>query len=118
MATMIKINSPWVVTVPKGYYLLCMPIPYSDDNRFTASMGLIDGDAGINFLNVQMFWHCLDSEEVIPAGTPLAQYFLIKKEDINVEVAPYTKDTLRGLRNRRLLLDSQFSRKYNSLKNT
>lgn len=116
MATMVKIDSPWVVTVPKGYYLLCMPIPYQDDNRFTASAGLIDGDAGINFLNVQLFWHCLDSEEVIPAGTPLAQYFLIKKEKVDVEIGSYNNQTLKNLRSRRLKLDSLYNRKYQSLK--
>ena len=116
MAAVIKINSPWVVTVPKGYYLLCMPIPYHDDNRFTASIGLIDGDAGINFLNVQLFWHCLNSEEVIPAGTPLAQYYLIKKENVNVEIGSYTENTLKGLRKRRMMLDSRYNRKYVDLK--
>ncbi len=116
MSTVIKINSPWVVTVPKGYYLLCMPIPYHDDNRFTASIGLIDGDAGINFLNVQLFWHVSNSEEVIPAGTPLAQYYLIKKENIDTEIGPYTSSTLKGLRKRRLSLDSMFNRKYINLK--
>lgn len=117
MSNVIKVNSPWVVTVPKGYYLLCMPIPYHDDNRFTASIGLIDGDAGINFLNVQLFWHCLNSEELIPAGTPLAQYYLIKKEKINVEIGSYAETTLKGLRNRRLLLDSRYNRQYKDLKN-
>lgn len=116
MSTVIKVNSPWVVTVPKGYYLLCLPIPYHDDNRFTASIGLIDGDAGINFLNVQLFWHCLNSEEVIPAGTPLAQYYLIKKETVNTEIGPYTSSTLKSLRSRRLSLDSKYNRQYKNLK--
>lgn len=116
MPTVVKIQSPWVVSVPKGYYLLCMPIPYSDDNRFTASVGLIDGDAGINFLNVQLFWHVLNGEEVIPAGTPLAHYFLIKKEKVDAEVSAVDSSTLDELRLRRLVLDSQFIQSYSKLK--
>jgi hypothetical protein len=63
-----------------------------------------------------MFWHSLNSEEVIPAGTPLAQYYLIKKESINVEIGCYAESTLKGLRKRRLSLDSMFNRKYINLK--
>jgi len=108
LPTVIKLSSPWVVDVPKGYYLLCMPIPYQDDNRFTATTGILD--EGTNFLNVQLFWHCLNSEEVIPAGTPLSQYFLIKKETVEVKIGPYTANTLKTLRKSRLGSDSRFAR--------
>ncbi len=114
--SVIKIQSPWFVKVPKGYYLLCTPIPYNDDNRFTSSMGLIDGDAGINFLNVQLFWHVSAGEEVIKAGTPLAQYFLIKKEKVETEVREYTEDDLKDLRYRRVVLETHFLQSYSHLK--
>lgn len=109
LSTVIKIQSPWVVKIPKGYYLLCMPIPYNDDNRFTASIGLLDGDAGINWLNVQLFWHCLNSEELIPAGTPIAQYILIKKDKINYTVREANANNLTELKQLQLILDSSFS---------
>lgn len=118
LKTILKIQSPWVVYIPKGYYLLCSPIAYPDDNRFTAAYGLLDGDQGPNFLNVQLFWHRLNSEELIPAGTPLAQYFLIKKEDIDCEVASFTQQDLEDLRLRRLTLESQFLPSYSKLKDT
>lgn len=116
LRTTIKIQSPWVVYIPKGYYLLFCPIPYPDDNRFTAACGILDGDQGPNFLNVQLFWHCLNSKEIIPAGTPLAQYFLIKKEDITETVAGFSVAEVEDLQLRRMTLESQFLPSYSKLK--
>lgn len=116
--TIIKVQSPWVVYIPKGYYLMCMPIPYGDDNRFTATTGILDGDNGPIFLNVQMHWYCQNSEELIPAGTPLAQYYLIKKEEINEVVSGFTEETIEDLRLRRMTVESQFIPTYSKLKNT
>lgn len=118
LPTIVKIQSPWVVYVPKGYYLMCLPIPYSDDARFTATVGLLDGDLGPVFLNVQLYWHCLNSKELIPAGTPLAQYYLIKKEDVTEEVIACTDSELEDLRLRRVVVESQFMPTYSKLKNT
>jgi len=116
LKTTVKIQSPWIVYVPVGYQLLCLPIPYPDDNRFTAAIGIIDGDQGPNFLNVQLFWHSLNSQEVIPAGTPLAQYFLVKKEKVETTIEQFTTETLEDLRLRRLTLGSQFLPNYSKLK--
>lgn len=118
LKTIVKIQSPWIVYVPAGYQLLCLPIPYPDDNRFTAAIGIIDGDQGPNFLNVQLFWHSLNSRELIPAGTPLAQYFLVKKEAVDTIVDQFSQTTLDDLRLRRMTLDSQFLPSYAKLKNT
>ena len=75
MRTLLKIQSPWFVDIPKGYSLLMMPIPYHDDVRFTPALGLLKGK---NFLNVQMYWHCLKGKQFIKAGTPISQMVLIK----------------------------------------
>ena len=83
LQTILKINSPWFVEVPKGYSLLMMPVPYNDDNRFTAATGLLRGN---NFLNVQLFWHCTNSVERIPAGTPLNHMILIKDDTVDYHI--------------------------------
>ncbi len=118
LKTTIKIQSPWVVYIPPGHQLLCVPIPYPDDNRFTAAIGILDGDQGPNFLNVQIFWHSLNGTEVIPAGTPLAQYFLIKKQEVNTVIETVNQQTLEDLRLRRMTLESQFLPSYSKLKAT
>jgi hypothetical protein len=83
--TMLKIQSPWFVEIPKGYSLLMMPIPYADDARFTAAHGLLKGN---NYLNVQLFWNQKEGIEIIKKGTPLNQMVLIKDEldDYEIEV--------------------------------
>jgi hypothetical protein len=118
LKTTVKIQSPWVVYVPSGYQLLCMPIPYPDDNRFTAAIGILDGDQGPNFLNVQIFWHSLHGTEIIPAGTPLAQYFLIKKQEVKTVIEAVNQQVLEDLRLRRMTLESQFLPSYAKLKTT
>jgi hypothetical protein len=79
---MLKIQSPWIVKVPKGYSLLTLPIPYAEDVRFTAATGFFKGT---QYLSVQIFWHCLNSIEVIKAGTPLNQMILVKDEKVDME---------------------------------
>jgi hypothetical protein len=79
LKSVLKIHSPWMVDIPEGYSLLMMPVPYSDETRFTAATGLLKGK---QVLNIQMYWHCLNSEEHIPAGTPLNQMILVKDEKI------------------------------------
>ena len=78
--TMIKIQSPWIVEIPSGYKLLSMPIPYNDDNRFSAAHGIFNDK---NWLNIPLFWHRINSKELIKKGTPLCQYLLIKEEKVN-----------------------------------
>lgn len=84
LKTVLKIQSPWCVDIPKGYSLLMMPLPYSDDVRFTAASGLLKGK---NFLNVQLYWHCKNSTELIKSGTPLNQMFLIKDESHDYSIS-------------------------------
>lgn len=117
LKTVIKIQSPWMVYIPKGYYLMSMPIPYSDRHEFTAATGLLDPDYGPNFLNVQIFWHVLDGEVHIPAGTPLCQYILIKKDKFDSDVRAYEQKDLDNLRLRANTMDNRWIPNYNPLKN-
>ena len=114
--TVIKVQSPWLVYVPKGYYLMSMPIAYPDNHSFTAATGLIDGDEGPNFLNVQLYWHELNSNTTIPAGTPLAQYVLVKKEKIDSNVRSVEDKDIKNLRLRSTILDNRFIVDYKPLK--
>ena len=92
--TVIKINSPWVVYIPEGYSLLSMPIPYNDDVRFTAATGFLKGTI---FCNVQLYWHKLNSKEVVKKGTPLCQYILVKDEKVDFEISKTNKKDIHYL---------------------
>lgn len=82
----LNIQSAWIVDIPEGYSLLQLPIPYPDDNRFTAAVGILRGK---NYLNVPMFWHSVGTEERLVKGTPLCQYILVKdnEKEWSLEVA-------------------------------
>lgn len=93
LKTIVKFNSPWFVDMPKGWNLMFMPMMYSDETRFTSAPGILDTevDAG---LHVQLYWHCLNSVEVIRAGTPLVHLIPVRKDSpMGYEIAEYTKET-------------------------
>lgn len=88
MDSLIKINSPWRVIIPEGFSLLCFPIPYPDDQRFTAAHGILRN--GINSLNPQLFYHGpYGTKQVIKKGTPLQQYILVEDTKVNCIVREY-----------------------------
>ena len=111
LPSIVKIQSPWFVEIPKGYSLLSMPIPYGDTNNFTAATGILKGN---NFLNVQLYWHCLEGTIHIKKGTPLCQYILIKDEHIECEIKTMdTEDQFLSLYKN----NKNYTEIYNALKN-
>ena len=84
LKTLVKIQSPWKVVIPKDYYLLITSVPYNDEDVFTVAPGLLQGE---NFLNVQMFWHKLNGKHIIKKGTPLCYYLLIEKKKCEFKVS-------------------------------
>lgn len=85
----VKYSSPWSVHVPRGYYLLQTPLHHTAETRFTTATGVLSEGLVID-LNVQMIWHVPDGKTLLKAGTPIAHYQLIRKEDINIECVPMT----------------------------
>lgn len=88
LRTLIKIVSPWGCNVPEGYYLLETGIPYADENRFTTVSGFYSKEQGYAQMNPQMMWHVPKGKVLIKAGTPIAHYMLVPKEqfDMNIKV--------------------------------
>lgn len=114
----IKINTPWLVQIPKGYMLYQTHPCYLDENRFTSLPAIYDPDYGLLRLMVPMFWHSLEGKFLISAGTPIAQIFLIKKEDFNIEMS-YISDNNKALKHLNLTLLSlrnRFKRNYLKIK--
>jgi len=121
MQRIIKIVLPWHARIPKGYKLLQTHPFLLDDNRFTTMSGVLDPHLGIASVGtIPMFWHCIDDEKEITlkAGTPLAQFILIPKEepdftqvDLN-EDPKFTKEYLMN----KLLLAGTFKRSYQKVR--
>ena len=90
----LKINTPWRCIIPKGYYLLESPIPYTEETRFTTVPGFLSREYGVSQLNVQMKWHVLNGETLIKAGTPIAHYMLVPKEAAQLVVSKASPEQL------------------------
>jgi hypothetical protein len=88
----LKFNTPWRVIVPEGYYLKEGHLPYSNERRFTALDGVFDGDYQYTSLNIQVLWHIMEGKTLIKAGTPLAHYYLIPKDQPELIVKSATPE--------------------------
>jgi hypothetical protein len=86
LKSVVKIQTPWRCIIPRGYYLMETAVPYTEDKRFTTVTGFHSMDTGVAPLNVQLLWHVLDGETIIKAGTPIAHYMLIPKDQPKLEV--------------------------------
>ncbi len=114
LRSVVKINSGWRCVVPKGYYLMEMPLPLSEEQRFTTVTGFFSRDAGPASMNVQLLWHVMDGETLIKAGTPIAQYMLVPKEQF--EMVCRDAEPRDRLELSRLYDESKFVKNYNEVK--
>ena len=73
----IKYEPTWAVYIPPGYDLVSIPTLYHS-GRFFTFPGIIDGNEGLHFMNSFIV---IKRDEIIPAGSPIAQWFLHKKEE-------------------------------------
>ena len=113
----IKINLPWHARIPKGYKLLQTHPFLLDENRFTTMSGVLDPHLGIASIGtIPMWWHTTndDEEHILKAGTPLAQYILIPKEEPDFSQVNHTEDKNFEMEYRmnQLLLAGTFKRSY------
>lgn len=77
LKSVIKFHTPWRFHMPKGWALLCMPISYMNETRFTSAIGIVD-PVKANELHAILYWHKLNSTEFIKAGTPLFQVIPVR----------------------------------------
>lgn len=113
LRSIVKFNMPWVAKIPKGYRLLQLPIPYPDDKRFEATIGIHTRDALDPPLNIQLLWKVTKGREIIRAGTPLAQFVLIPEES---HEALITLGDVKDWSAKRFVLRSRFVPDYNEIK--
>jgi hypothetical protein len=114
LKTLVKIHTGWRCNVPKGYYLLEMPLPLSDEQRFTAVSGYFSSEFGPASMNVQLMWHVMSGSTLIKAGTPIAQYILVKKEEFEMQCRDAEKKD--GLLLSYLYDASRFVKNYSEVK--
>jgi hypothetical protein len=115
LRSVVKINSGWRCIVPKGYYLYEMPLPLYEEHRFTTIPGYFSREAGPASMNVQLLWHVMDGETLIKAGTPIAQYILVPKDQPEM-ICRDAGGEERKLLLSRLYEDSKFVKNYSEVK--
>jgi hypothetical protein len=113
LRNVLKINTGWRCVVPKGYYLMEMPIPLADEARFTAVPGYFSHEYGPAPMNVQLLWQVKQGSVLLPAGTPIAQYILVPKDQ--PEMVCRDADP-KELRLSKLYEESKFVKNYNEVK--
>lgn len=84
LKSLIKINTPWTVTIPKPWNLCFLPIPYPDNPNFSATSGILESGDKYD-ISVIIKIHTHPSEIFIPAGTPLCQFIPFRDESICIE---------------------------------
>ena len=105
----IKFDFGWRVQASNDILLQFMPIPYTEENRFTSTVGILDPQIS-STLNVQFYWHVFDGVTIIQAGTPMTQIIPMKK-GFNPKVVvdeEYTINDIRRLKNETYKLQSTF----------
>jgi hypothetical protein len=86
---LLKITLPWSVSVPKGWELMAVPIPYPDITDFTAVHGVLEEGEFYN-INAIIKINQTNREFTIFAGTPLFQFIPIKSCSPKIEINDYT----------------------------
>lgn len=77
LKTIIKFNTLWGFSLPQGWGLMLSPSTYFEENRFTVTSGVLLPNHS-SALNIPVFWHVVEGETIIKAGTPLALLTPIK----------------------------------------
>ena len=85
-----KLNLPLRVITPKGYSCTQLPMPYTYNDKWELSYGVLKTDV-IHEINLQI--NILTNEEVlIKQGTPLGVYIPFKREEYNLEITRLQDD--------------------------
>ena len=78
LRTVIKINTPWIIETDDFCFIQTHP-SFLGEHRFTVVEGILDPLRNRQ-INPIMFWHVLQGEEVLKAGTPIAQLIPIQRK--------------------------------------
>lgn len=90
LRTVLKIFTPWRVSLPDGWGLLMMPISYGEKQPFSSSTGILDPRLSRE-LNLIVYWHELNGEVLVKAGTPICQLIPVRLNTPNMIVRPATE---------------------------
>jgi hypothetical protein len=74
----VKVETPWRLKSSDDIVFLQIPVSYNNEERFSAAVGIVD-PRYMHSVTVQLFWHVMEGETLVRAGTPLAQLVPISR---------------------------------------
>lgn len=110
-----KLNFAWHCKIPKGYALLTLPVAYADEDRFETVPGMLSDEYEWTALNPQIKWKAPPGKSLIKAGTPLAQFILVKMDDVEAKVF-YDRNLLSKVQVNSMFVRSRFVQTARSVK--
>lgn len=115
LRSLIKIVTPWRVRLPKDWKLLILPIQYGEKQPFTCSGGILDTQISREIHPI-LFWHILNGEEFVKAGTPLCQLIPIQTATVEFEIRKSSEKELEYDQITKATLSSTWGRRLKALK--
>ena len=90
----VKINTTWRVQADDDVVFLQTKVPFVNETRFSAVSGILDPRTAYE-VNVQLFWHVMEGDVTVKAGTPLCCYVpmsrrMLEDLDMSIDVATPT----------------------------
>lgn len=73
--------NPWGIKTPKGYSCLFIPPVHGGNKYFSIMPGIVDTDKYTNNINFPFVLNDINFRGMIPAGTPMVQIILIKRNN-------------------------------------
>lgn len=112
-----KLRSYWNVNIPWGYYLISTPTLYHTNEWFSLP-GILDSAnivSGFEQLNSFIIMH---RDQVIPVGSPISQWVLVKKENYDVVMESMNEDDHQLIIDRDILAELRITdhKKYKLIK--
>ena len=80
LKSIVKIHLPWTFRMTPGWGLLMLPLEYVKEPRFTSAIGVINPKISPQLHSI-LYWHVLNGQTVIKAGTPLCRVLPINLQD-------------------------------------
>ncbi|MBO0906145.1 hypothetical protein [Jiella sonneratiae] len=89
----VKFTNPWTIAMPEGWSMLFSHPHNRLDLPFRTLTGLVDGFSG-GFVHFPALWADPEFEGTLPAGTPVAQAMLVRREAIAIACREMDEDEL------------------------
>ncbi len=107
----LKLHTPWMVEIPKGYALYQKGVPYQEHDMFTVGEGIFSWQYGACEINVQLMFNA-PGEYFLKAGMPIAQLVPIKEERVGVVIRDATPEELAAAKRDTLAIHHMFVANY------